>query len=95
VANVNDIINFLKKKGINDTLRVLTKFKNYSTEKQKFYSELNKFSYYNSFSRVKDDLIKKGIIKIEKSNNKTYISLTDKGLAVYNKLVEINKLIRS
>lgn len=90
---INDLIGFLKKKGFRDTFQVLTQFKNYETDKHTFYNELNKFSYYNSFFRVKEDLINRGLIKIEKNNKKKMIKLTKKGLDVYNKLVEINELI--
>ena len=90
---INEVISFLKKKGFRDTFQVLTQYKNYETDKHTFYNELNKFSYYNSFFRVKDDLINKGLIKIEKNAKKKMVKLTKKGLDVYNKLVEINDLI--
>ena len=90
---LNDLIGFLKKKGFRDTFQVLTQFKNNKTDKHTFYNELNKFSYYNSYFRVKEDLIKKGLISIKKINQKKYILLTKKGLLVYNKLIEINDLI--
>lgn len=92
---IDDLISFLKKKGFRDTLAVLTQFKNFRVDKHTFYNELNKFSYYNSFFRVKDDLIDKGLIEIEQNNKKKYVKLTEKGLDVYNRLVEINKLINS
>ncbi|NHJ24314.1 MAG: hypothetical protein EAX89_07045 [Candidatus Lokiarchaeota archaeon] len=90
---INDLISFLKKKGFRDTLEVLMQFKNYKTDKHTFYNELNKFSYYNSFFRVKEDLINKGLIEIEKNDKKKYVRLTDKGLEVYHRLVEINELL--
>ena len=75
---------------------MLTQSKNYKVDKHTFYNELNKFSYYNSFFRVKDDLIQKGLITIEQNvNKKKYIKLTDKGLDVFNRLVEINALINN
>lgn len=92
---IDDLISFLKKKGFRDTLAVLTQFKNFKVDKHTFYNELNKFSYYNSFFRVKDDLIDKGLIEIEQNNKKKYVKLTEKGLDIYNRLVEINKLINS
>jgi hypothetical protein len=95
IMAIDDLINFLKKKGFRDTLEVLTQFKNYQTDKHTFYEELNKFSYYNSFFRVKEELINKGLIEIERENKKKYVKLTDKGLEVYNRLVEINKLINN
>jgi hypothetical protein len=90
---IDELIGFLKKKGFRDTLEVLMQFKNYKTDKHTFYNELNKFSYYNSFFRVKEELIKKGLIQIEHNNKKKYVKLTEKGLEVYNRLVEINELI--
>jgi len=92
---IEDLVWFLKKKGFRDTYQVLTQFKNYKTDKHTFYNELNKFSYYNSFFRVKEDLIARGLIAIEQNKKKKYIKLTDKGLLVYDKLVEINELINN
>ena len=90
---IDELINFLKKKGYRDTMTVLSQFKNFKTDKHTFYNELNKFSYYNSFFRVKDDMIEKGLISIEENNKKKFVKLTDKGQLIYNKLVEINNLI--
>ncbi|TFG07321.1 MAG: hypothetical protein EU539_05310 [Promethearchaeota archaeon] len=91
---INELISLLRKKGFRDTIKVLTQFKNFETDKHTFYDELNKFSYYNSFFRVKDDLIDKGLIKIEKNNkNKKVIKLTKKGVDIYNRLVEIDNLL--
>ncbi len=92
---LNELKDFLKQKGIYDTFRILAKSKNYKVEKHAFYNELNKFSYYNSFFRVKDKLIEKGLINIKKYKNKKYIYLTKKGLNVYNKLVELNNIIKT
>ena len=91
---LNEIFNLFKKRGVCDTYQVLTKFKNYKAEMQAFYKELNKFSYYNSFFRVKVKLVEKGIISIKKRYEKIYIRLTKKGINIYNKLEEINELIR-
>ena len=92
---INELINFLKKKGFRDTFQVLTQFKEFKTDKHSFYNELNKFSYYNSFFRVKEDLLDKGLINIEKNDKKKYIKLTKKGIEVYNRLEEINKIINN
>jgi len=70
-------------------------YKDNKVDKHTFYNELNKFSYYNSFFRVKDDLIKKGLIEIEHNNKVKYIKLTEKGKEIYDKLSEINELINS
>ena len=89
-----DLIGLLKKKGFKDTLYVLVNQKNYATDKHTFYNELNKFSYYNSFFRVKDELIKKGLIEIDRNNRVKHIKLTEKGLEVYKLLDELDKMIK-
>jgi predicted transcriptional regulator len=90
-----DLIGLLKKKGFKDTFAVLINQKDHRVDKHKFYAELNKFSYYNSFFRVKDDLIKKGLIEIENTSKVKYIKLTAKGLEVYNKLNEISDMLKN
>ena len=92
---VEELINFIKKRGINDTFQILSQFENNKTEKRVFYDKLNRFSYYNSFLRVQDKLIEKKLISIEKNNGKTYIGLTEKGKTVLDKLTELNKLIKT
>jgi len=93
--SINELINFLKRKGFKDTFQILIEVKNNRVETREFNRELNKFSYYNSFFRVKADLIKKELIVIEQKNSKKFIRLTEKGLKVYNKLVEINDIINN
>lgn len=83
----------LKKKGFRDVYQILTSLKNHTCEKHAFYDELNKFSYYNSFFRIKEELINRGLIDIEQNNGKKYIRLTKKGMEVYKKLEEINDII--
>jgi predicted transcriptional regulator len=92
---IDDLISFLKKKGFRDTLEVLMNSKGHKIDKHSFYNELNKFSYYNSYFRVKEDLIERGLITIEQNNKKKFVKLTPKGLDVYNRLVEINNLINN
>ncbi len=90
-----DLIGLLKKKGFKDTMAVLINQKDHRTDKHTFYNELNKFSYYNSFFRVKEELIKKGLIEIQNTSKVKYIKLTDKGLDVYNKLKDINDMLKN
>jgi len=94
LTEIDELISFLKKKGFRDTLEVLTNFEDYTIDKHTFYNELNKFSYYNSFFRVKEDLLEKGLIDIEQKESQKIIKLTDKGRDIYNRLVEINELIQ-
>ena len=89
-----DLIGLLKKKGFKDTLSVLINQKDYKADKHKFYNELNKFSYYNSFFRVKDEMIRKGLIELENTSKVKYIKLTEKGLDVYNKLKAISDMLK-
>lgn len=86
-------INLLNKKGFYKVIEVLANFKGFKAEIHTFYRELNKNSYYNSFYRLKDDLIAKGLININSSKGKKYIRLSKKVTAVYNKLVEINNIL--
>ena len=89
-----EIIGLLKKRGFRDTFQVLINQDNYKAGIHTFYNELNKFSYYNSFARVKGELIKKGIIEIEYNNRQMKsIKLTKKGVALYNNLNKIDELI--
>ncbi len=90
---IDDLFNIFKKKGFRDTYEILTKFKNYKTNLNTYYQELTKFSYYNSFLRVKDKLIRMGLIIMETQNRAKYIRLTKKGIDIYIKLVEINDML--
>ncbi len=83
----------MKKKGFKDTLQILSKRKDYKINKHTFYKELNKFSYYNSFLRVKDILLNRNIIYVKKNKNKKLeISLTPKGVVILEKIQELNEL---
>ncbi|MBA7505110.1 hypothetical protein ES706_03773 [subsurface metagenome] len=83
----------MKKKGFKDTLQILSKRKDYKINKHTFYKELNKFSYYNSFLRVKDILLNRDIIYVKKNKNKKLeISLTPKGIVILEKIEELNEL---
>jgi hypothetical protein len=94
MTEIDDLISFLKKKGFRDTLQVLTNTDDFTLDKHDFYNELNKFSYYNSFFRIKEEMVQKGLIDIEQKDDKKIIKLTDKGQEIYNKLVEINEIIQ-
>ena len=92
---IDELVKLMKRKGFRDTFKVLSQFDEYKTDKRSFYDELNKFSYYNSYFRVKEDLVNKGLIEIvkEENNGKKSIKLTKKGVNVYDKLTEINEMI--
>ena len=83
----------MKKKGFKDTMQILSKRKEFKMNKHAFYKELNKFSYYNSFLRVKDVLLDKDVILIKKNKNKkSEILLTPKGISILKKLQDLNKV---
>ena len=94
MESINNSIIFLKQKGVRDTFQVLTQFENYKIDMRTFYKELKQVSYYNSFYRVKDAFIEKGIIILRKDNNEKYVALTQKGIDIYNKLIELAELLR-
>ena len=61
-----------------------------------FYDELNKMSYYNSFFRVRDELLEREIIAITQNNNgnkQKLISLTSRGVYLYTEMLKLNALI--
>lgn len=86
------IIPILNKKGFWDTLYILTISENYSISYGEFNQKLNEFSYYNSFLRIKDILIMKGIIKFDRANGKRTITLTEKGIEIHKRLLEIKNI---
>ena len=92
--SLNEVFTFLRKKGVRDAYQVLTKFKNYEADIHIFYDEFNKLSYYNAFIRVRDTLIERGLINIDKRKGKKFVILTRKGIIVYNKLVEIEEMVK-
>lgn len=88
-----EILDVMKKKGFKDTIQILSKRKEFKMNKHAFYKELNKFSYYNSFLRVKDVLLDRDVILIKKNKNKKLeISLTPKGITILKKLEDLNKI---
>ena len=53
---------FLNKRGFFNTFQVLSQYKDYRAEKGDFYKQLNEFSNYNSFLRLKVKLLETGLI---------------------------------
>ena len=93
MLEIEDLLKLIKKKGFSNTLHVLATFENYKADKHVFYDELNKISYYNSFIRIKDELLERGLIQLKTYGSTRYIILTEKGIEIYDKLTEINKLV--
>lgn len=92
--SLTELIKFLNKKGFSNTVQILIQFNDHKAEIHEFFDELNKFSYYNAFYRIKDTLIEKGLITIYRNEGKKYIRLSKEGVIVYEKLVEINAIIK-
>jgi predicted transcriptional regulator len=89
-----NLIYLLKNKGFTDTMFILSR----SDDKiniHTFYRELCEFSYYNSYYRLKDELIRQGLIELQKIDKDKYIKLTKKGKELLKKLTEINILINN
>ena len=92
-----DFFTVYRKKGFGETLEVLSSFKKSEAKQSHFFNTLkeNK-SYLNSFFRVKDDLLKNKLIayKLDTENEKV-IYLTEKGKELYNRILEIENLIKN
>ncbi|MHA2282198.1 MAG: hypothetical protein ACXAC5_15250 [Promethearchaeota archaeon] len=88
------LIKLLNKRGIFNTFQVLSLFDNFRAGKYAFYKKLNEFSYYNSFLRVKDDLIKNGLLNIDSHNASCFYELTSKGQDVFALLKKIDKILK-
>ncbi|MCP4761097.1 MAG: hypothetical protein GY870_04895 [archaeon] len=90
-----DFFKLYRKKGFGETLEVLFGFKKHEAKQSVFFQTLkdNK-SYLNSFFRVKEELLKTGLIayKLDKDNEKV-IFLTKKGNELYSKICDIENLI--
>jgi len=89
-----EILELMRKNGFKHTMQILSKRKDFKMTKSAFYKDLNNFSYYNSFLRVKDVLLEDEIITIRKNkSNKQEIVLTPKGVVILKKLKELNELL--
>ena len=91
----DELVRVLKHIGINNTFQVLSQFDDLRAEKHQFYNKLNKFSYYNAYVRVREELLKRDIIYIRQFKKQIYIGLTEKGKELYQKLTELNDIIKS
>ncbi len=87
------LIKLLNKRGIYNTFQVLSLFDNFRADKYTFYKKLNEFSYYNSFLRIKDALIKRGLLIVDKHNKSCYYELTSKGREVFALLKKLDELL--
>ncbi|MFX0105769.1 MAG: hypothetical protein ACFE75_09780 [Candidatus Hodarchaeota archaeon] len=84
----------LNKRGIYNTFQVLSQFDNFRANKYSFYKKLNEFSYYNSFLRIKNILIKNDLLNVDNHNKSCYYELTPKGIEMFGLLKELDELIK-
>ncbi|MFX1567428.1 MAG: hypothetical protein ACFFCV_03570 [Promethearchaeota archaeon] len=89
-----ELYSVLNKRGFFNTFMVLSQYKEFKAEKGEFYRKLIEFSNYNSFLRIKDKLMETKLITLEKNNGSEYIGLTEKGISVYDSLLQLEKLIQ-
>jgi hypothetical protein len=84
-----------KKRGFHETLFTLYGAQNYSLSLPEFFERLEEIgSYYNAFFRIKDDLIKYGILVTKKNRYKEKVlGLTKKGVMIAKILRNIDDLL--
>lgn len=83
----------LNKRGLYNTFKVLSLFDNFRADKYSFYKRLNEFSHYNSFLRIKNELIEKELLFIDNHNKTSYYELTTKGKRMLSLLKELDKML--
>ena len=91
--NFEKLYLILNKRGLFNTFQILSQCEDNKAEKGLFYKRLTEFSHYNSFLRIKSKLLETNLIYLEENNGKEYIGLTEKGIFVFEKLLQINELI--
>ncbi len=85
-----------KKRGFHESLFVLYGAKNYSLTLPEFFERLEdeRNSYYNAFFRVKNEMLKYGIILNKKSRNgEKVIGLTKKGVEIVRILKVVEDIL--
>ncbi len=83
--------NLLKKTGFYQTLEILS---SQPVRLGVFYRELNKESYWNAFSRIKQEMLNHGIIEIYRNyNTPRMIKLTRKGVEIKQALQRLIEVI--
>jgi len=94
---LDDLIKLIKKKGFKDTINILANADAHRLVRRDFYEKLNETSYYNSFMRVRDELIDLDLLEIDVRNGGnrrvTYFNLTEKGLYIHEKLNKLNDFL--
>ncbi|MHA1338470.1 MAG: hypothetical protein ACTSRZ_00775 [Promethearchaeota archaeon] len=93
----NTFNSLFKKRGFFETLFALYGAKNYYATLPEFFDRLEELgSYYNAFFRVKNDMIKHGLIVYGRNRRKEKtIALTEKGIKIARILKKIELLLNS
>ncbi|MCF2140787.1 MAG: hypothetical protein K9W44_12095 [Candidatus Lokiarchaeota archaeon] len=95
MSNNTKFFRLFRRRGFSETLEILADYPNCEVLQSDFFKRLvDSNSYPNIYFRVKNDLLKHDIIayKLDKDNNKV-IYLTEKGVEIWNKINEIEKLL--
>ena len=85
-----------KRRGCRETLFALYSSKNHGCSLPEFFEKLEQeeHSYYNAFFRVKEDLLKLGLIEYRRNRYKEkVIQLSSKGIKIVKILKEIEKIM--
>ena len=90
---MDGLVNLIKRKGYHDTFKILAFSDDYEISKKDFHKELNDFSNYNSYSRIKNKLIDLDLIQETENNGVSKIKGTDKGIFLYERLIEISNIL--
>lgn len=90
---MNKLVNLIKRKGYHNTFKILAFSDRYQLPLKDFLSELSDFSNHNSYYRIKDTLIENKLIEEIRINATKKIRATDKGIFLYQRLMEISNIL--
>lgn len=92
----NVFFGLFRRRGFSETMEILNSFPNSEAIQTEFFNKLVEIeSYPNTYFRVKKDLLDHHLIayKLNDKNEKV-IFLTDKGREVWNRIQEIEKVLK-
>ena len=94
---LSELRDMIRNKGFWDTLNILNEYRNIreGISVHDFFGILNTYSFYNSFYRVKQELLSYKIIEIYVNSKykKKLIRLTEKGKEIYDILTHLKNCI--
>lgn len=95
VQKLIDTGHLLKKSGFYKTINILPS-DGRSIRLNEFYAKLTKYDHYNTFLRIKSELLKKEIIEIDYNKKHIrYIKLTGNGIVLKLRLKELIQQIEA